>query len=89
MIKSMLLDGCETWRVTERSRRALEAAQMDAIRRSMRISRRGRIRNGEIKQQMGVEGSIVDDIKKKNNWFGMDMCREWRKVGSRNRQWNG
>jgi len=37
-----------TWSITERSRRAVEAVEMHAIRRSMRISHRERIRNEEI-----------------------------------------
>jgi len=62
---------CETWRITERSKRVLKAAEMDAIRRSMRLSRRERIRNEEIKRRMGVEGLIMDDIKRKQLvWYG-------------------
>ncbi|XP_060528145.1 UDP-glycosyltransferase UGT5-like isoform X2 [Cylas formicarius] len=38
---------------------------MDAIRRSMRISRRERIRSDTIKQRMGLEGTITQDIEKK------------------------
>jgi len=41
---NMLLYGCETWKITERSRRALEVAKMDVIGR-LRISRRERINN--------------------------------------------
>lgn len=37
MGKIVLLYGCETWSLTERSKRKLEATEMDAIRRSMRI----------------------------------------------------
>jgi len=32
MVKNITLYGCETWRITEKSRKALEAAEMDAIR---------------------------------------------------------
>jgi len=77
-----MLYECETWRITERSRRVLEVAEMDAIRRSMRISRKERIRNEEIKQRM--EGLIMDDIKRKQLvWYGYVQTIE--EVGSRNR----
>jgi len=52
-------------RIIERSRRTLEATEMDTIHRSMRISYRERIRNEEIKQQIGIESSIMDDIERK------------------------
>jgi len=58
-----MLYGCETWRLIERSKRTLETMEMDAIRQSMRISRRKKVRNEEIKQR--IENSVVDDIEKK------------------------
>jgi hypothetical protein len=36
-IKSSLLYGSETWRLTENNKRRVEAAEMDALRRSSRI----------------------------------------------------
>jgi len=59
-----MLYECETWRITKRSRRTLEAAKMDTIQRTMRISCKERIRNEKTKQRMGLEGSIMDDIKR-------------------------
>lgn len=71
MIKSNLLYGAETWRITERYKKRIEAVEMDAIRRSMGISRQQRIRNNTIKQQMGIEGTITQDIEKKQLiWYG-------------------
>jgi hypothetical protein len=40
MIKSSLLYGSETWRLTENNKRRVEATEMDALRRSSRISRK-------------------------------------------------
>ena len=45
LIKSSLLYGSETWRLTENNKRWVEATEMDALRRSSRISRKERIRN--------------------------------------------
>jgi len=49
LIKSSLLYGSETWRLTENNKRRVEAREMDALRRSYRISRKERIRNVTIK----------------------------------------
>ncbi|XP_045466796.1 uncharacterized protein LOC123675482 [Harmonia axyridis] len=44
---------------------------MDALRRSARISRMERIRNQEVRNQMGVEGTIMDGIERKQLiWYG-------------------
>jgi hypothetical protein len=45
MIRSSLLHGSETWRLTENNKRRVEATEMDALRRSSKISRKDRIRN--------------------------------------------
>ena len=37
LIKSSLLYGSETWRLTENSKRWIKATEMDALRRSSRI----------------------------------------------------
>jgi len=40
LIKSSLLYGSETWRLTENNKRCVEATEMDVLRRSSRISRK-------------------------------------------------
>jgi hypothetical protein len=40
LIKSSLLYGSETWGLTENNKRRFEATEMDALRRSSRISRK-------------------------------------------------
>jgi len=42
LIKSSLLYGSETWRLTGNNKRRVEGTQMDALRRSYRISRKGK-----------------------------------------------
>jgi hypothetical protein len=49
LIKSSLLNGSETWRLTENNKRRVEATEMDAMRRSSRIPRKNRIRNVTIR----------------------------------------
>jgi hypothetical protein len=44
---------------------------MDALRRSSRISRKDKIRNTTIRQQIGVEESIIKEIEQKQlTWYG-------------------
>lgn len=61
MIKSY---GAETWRITEKQKRRVEA-ELDTIRRSMRVSRRQRMDSDYIILKMGIKGMIVQDIEKK------------------------
>ena len=50
---------------------AVETTEMDALRRSSRISRKERIRNVTIKQQIGLEETIVKEIEQNQlTWYG-------------------
>jgi len=70
LIESSLLYGSETWRLTENNKRRVEATEMDALRRSSRISRK-RIRNVTIRQQIGLEETIVKEIVQNQlTWYG-------------------
>jgi hypothetical protein len=51
--------GAETWRLTGNNKRRVEATEMDALRRSSRISRKERIRIVTIRQQIGLEETII------------------------------
>jgi hypothetical protein len=62
LIKSSLLYGSET-RLTENNNRRVEATEMDALRRSSRISRKERIRNVAIRQQTGLEETIIKETE--------------------------
>ena len=59
LIKSSLLYGAETWRLTENNRRQVEATEMDGLRRSCTLSRKDRIRNVTIRQQIRLEETIT------------------------------
>ena len=75
LIKSSLLCGSETWRLTENNKRRAEAAEMDALRRSSRISRKERIRNVTIRQQIGLEETYKN--LNRTSLHGTAMFREW------------
>ena len=71
LIKSSLFYGSETWRLTENIKRRVEATEMDALRRPSRISRKERIRNVTIRQQIGLEEPIINEIEQKElTWYG-------------------
>ena len=68
---SLLLYGSETWRLTENNKRQVEATEMDAPRRSSRISRKDRIRNVTIRQQIGLEETIIKETEQNHlTWYG-------------------
>jgi hypothetical protein len=63
LIKSSLFYGYEIWRLTENNKRRVKATEMDSMRRSSRISRKERIKNAAIRQQLGLDETIVKEIK--------------------------
>jgi len=71
LIKSSLLYGSETWRLTENNKRQVEAAEMDTLKRSSTISRKERITNVTIRQQIGLEEPIIKEIEHNQlAWYG-------------------
>jgi len=70
-IKSSLLRGFETWRLTENNKRRVETTEVEALRGSSRISRKERIRNVTIRQQIGLEETIIKEIEQNQiTWYG-------------------
>ena len=66
-----LLYGSETWRLTENNKRRVQAREMDALKRSSRISRKERIRNVTTRQQIGLEKTIIKEIEQNQlTWYG-------------------
>jgi len=71
LIKSSLLYDSKTWRLTENNERRVEATEMDALRRSSRIPRKERIRNVTIRQQIGLEETIIKETEQNQlTWYG-------------------
>ena len=63
--------GSETWRLTGKNKRRIEATEMDALRRSSRISRKERIRNVTIIQQSGLGETVIKEIEQNQlTWCG-------------------
>ena len=71
LIKSNVLYGSETWGLTENNKRRVKATEMDALRRSSRISRKDRIRYVAIRQQIALEKTIIKEIEQNRfTWYG-------------------
>jgi len=51
---------------------------MDVLRRSSRISRKEKVRNVTIRQQIGLEETIVKE-RSRTSLHGTAMFREWQK----------
>jgi hypothetical protein len=71
LIKSSLLYGSETWRLTENNKRRVKVTEMDALRRYSRMSRKEGIRNVTIRQQIGLEETIIKGTEQNQfTWYG-------------------
>jgi len=56
---------------TENNKRRIEATEMDALRRSSKISRKERIRNVTIRQQIGLDETIIKETEQNQlTWYG-------------------
>jgi hypothetical protein len=62
MVKSVLIYGAETWSLYEDGRKRINATQMDALRRSARISKLDRKTNECVRGKMDAQYMILDDI---------------------------
>jgi hypothetical protein len=65
MVKSVLTYGAETWNLYADDRRRISATDMDALRRSARISKLYRKSNEYISGKMGSQDTILDYISRK------------------------
>jgi len=65
------LCGSETWRLAENNNRRVEATEVDALRRSSRISRKEKIMNVTIRQKILLEETIIKEIEQNQlTWYG-------------------
>ena len=64
-VKSVLICGAETWSLYEDDRKRMNGSEMDALRRSARISKLDRKTNGYIREKMDASDTILDEITRK------------------------
>ncbi|XP_030761520.1 uncharacterized protein LOC115886487 [Sitophilus oryzae] len=73
LVESVVTYGCEVWTLKAEQKRALNALEMDYLRRSARVSKLDRVRNVEIKMdaKMDATQTIVDRVEQRGlKWFG-------------------
>ena len=63
IVKITIIYAAETWCLKAKKVAKLNSTEMDFWRRSARISRKDKIRNTIIKQEMNVARSLLEDIK--------------------------
>jgi hypothetical protein len=71
LIESTLLYGSDIWIPTENNKKQVETSEMDAMKKTSKISRKDRIRNLTIRQQIGPEETIIKEIEQNQlTWYG-------------------
>jgi len=96
IVKGTITYGAETWCLKGKTVAKLNSTEMDFWRRSARISRKDKIKNNIIKQNVNVTKSLLDDVETKQlQWYGhvsrMEEGRlskevmKWRPPGRRKR----
>ena len=66
---SVLLYGCECWKITKEAERRLEAAEMWFLRRMMNISWKDKVSNEKVLLQCGTIRSMLKTIRKRQLTF--------------------
>ena len=93
ILRPILTYGHESWTLTSKTRSQLQAAEMKTLRLIKGVTRLDRLRNEDIRRELGVEG-ILDFVERGQlRWFGhvkrMDQERyprrflEWIPQGRR------
>jgi hypothetical protein len=96
MVKSVLIYGADIWSLYEDDRRRIRTTEMDALRRSARISKLDRKTNEYVRGKMDAQDMILDEITRKQLiWCGhverMDPTRlpkimiHWKPEGRKKR----
>ena len=62
MVKSVLTYGAETWSLYEDDRRRINTIEMDALRRSARISKLDRKTNEYTGERMDAQDTVLDNV---------------------------
>lgn len=96
IVESILTYGSEMWTITRQSHSMLQAVEMDFWRRCLRVTRLDKVRNEDIRSQMGVHERLNMRIgRRRLRWYG--HCRrmpeyrwprralEWEPPGRRGR----
>ena len=70
ILRPILTYGSEAWSLTSRTRSKIQAAEMRALRAIRGVTRRDRMRNDDIRRELGVESILEVVDKSKLRWYG-------------------
>ena len=83
ILKPIPLYGSENWSLTTRTESKLQAAEMRVLRLIKGVTRRDRIRNVNIREELQVRPLLEEIVRNKLRWFGhvkrMDTEKKPRK----------
>jgi len=65
LVLSILMYNSETWTLREADKNRLRVFEMNCLRKIKGVTRRDRIRNADIRSEMGMEVDVVQKIQKK------------------------
>ena len=93
ILRPLLTYGCECWVLTTRLKSRIQAAEMRVLRQIKGVTRRDRLRNDDIREELNVESVLVFIERSQLRWYGhvmrMDQNRQpvkyykWTPVGRR------
>lgn len=87
ILRPVLCYGCETWKLTTKTKSKIQAAEMKALRVIHRCTRLDRIRNEVIRQQMGIESVLHYVERAQLRWFGHVMRMEEQRYPRKFYEW--
>ena len=70
ILRPILLYGYEAWTLTTKTRSKIQACEMKVLRLIRRVTRRDRLRNDDIREELGVESILKIIERGQLRWFG-------------------
>ncbi len=69
VVRSILLNGCETWHIRVADERMLGVFDNDSIRRILRVRRRDCVPSVELRRRLGLTSIPALLVQKRLRWF--------------------
>ena len=87
ILRPILTFGSEAWKMTKRSESKITAAEMRCLRMIKGVTRMDRVRNTDIRMELGVE-SVVEVVQRGQlRWYGHVMRMEEHRYPARFLRW--
>ena len=81
VVRPVLIYGAQCWSLNKRDERRLEVTEMNMLRRMLGVTRRGRLRNKEVRERTGIQENIVKVVERSDTrWYGHVMRKGERDV---------